>query len=570
MKGQTFNGVATMISMTGTRLVLPYCPDATMLDNRGRRVSAARRKAAAWCSAGQAVVEAAGVESGNIRGTHYVRPDTGATVRPDFVLIDDPQTEEVALSSAAVAKRAALIDGAVMGMAGPTTKVAAFMTATVIANDDLASLYLDREKRPHWAGTLTKMLPTMPTNDAIWEQYSLIRQRELAAGKVITKEANTFYRENRGALEEGATWSWPERVKQGDVAPLQTAMHIYLDTPIAFFSEYQNEPYQDRATGLLSVDGICDKQSGHSRYVVPSDVAKVFAFIDVQLDCFFYCVTGFTSDMAGTVIDYGTYPEQPTIRYTKRHLKRTLGSAYPRHSREARWLQGLRDLIDSLADKPWQRADGASVQIDAIGVDAGYGDSTPTIKALASEREYRGYLLPCFGRYIGATTKALCANQPRPGEDLAVREWQVRLMPPAPGEATRHCVFDSNHWKTLVHQAWATPAGSSGSLGAPGSLQLFDATPEVHRLYAEHQHAEQPHDVTDKGNRTKREWKIGPGRPDNDLFDCTVGTFVMAVLNGVHPRAVANRRQRRRRGRGDGRSLAEMRAAAAAGRKVIR
>ena len=549
---QTFKGEPTSSDYGNNRVVLPAC--VYPMHSAGKVVSKKRAEAAHWGQGCQSVIEAHGIESGNIRGTHYVRPDTGETVRPDFVLLDDPQDDEVAVNPASVLKRSKIIDGAIMQMAGPQTKMSAFMACTVIASDDLASQYLDRKQRPQWGGTIVKMLPDMPKNMPLWDKYAEVRQDELERDNKQV-ETNAFFLEHQQQLLEGASWSWPQRVKDGDVHPLQTAMHIFYDTPSAFYSEFQNEPFLDNGQDLLSIESICDKQSGLDRYVIPGDAAKLCAFIDVQGNMLFYCVMAITNDFRGFVVDYGAWPEQKQSNYTKRHVRNDLSKRYPGMSAEARWLAALTDCVHSMNNKPWQRVGGGVVAIDKIGIDAGYGESTSTVRAFCSLPDVRSQCVPTFGRYVGAVSKPICDGRAKPGEELAPREWHVRNLPPSPGEGCRHTLYDANYYKSLTHQALAAAAGTIGKHNEPGSLVLFKQPPQKHRLFAQHLHAETPYDVSDKAGRSKREWKQDkPSRPDNDFFDCLAGCYVMSILSGITPRA----RSEKRRKRSSGRSLADM------------
>ncbi|MBR2714337.1 MAG: hypothetical protein IKB76_06135, partial [Kiritimatiellae bacterium] len=80
--GQLYKGERTRISWTASEIVLPTIVGAA--------------------SSG-AVVRVAGI-TGRIRGMKYKRPD-GRTVRPEFVIVDDPQTSESAGSAEQTRKR---------------------------------------------------------------------------------------------------------------------------------------------------------------------------------------------------------------------------------------------------------------------------------------------------------------------------------------------------------------------------------------------------------------------------------------------------------------------------------
>src|SRR5262249_3527758 len=116
------------------------------------------------------VVSASGLTGDGIRGSLLTLP-TGDSLRPDLVLLDDPQTAESARSPAQNAMREQLIAADVLGMAGPGRTISAVMPATVIAPGDMVDCLLDRQKHPLWRGERTRMLRSMPTDLDAWERY---------------------------------------------------------------------------------------------------------------------------------------------------------------------------------------------------------------------------------------------------------------------------------------------------------------------------------------------------------------------------------------------------------------
>jgi len=154
--GQHINGDRTDIEWSAEEVVFP-----TVTGSRGSSV----------------IIKAVGIE-GRIRGMKYKRPD-GQSVRPDFVLIDDPQTDKSARSPLQIETRKKLIAGAILGLAGPGKKIAGVMPCTVISPGDLADQILDRKKHPEWRGERTKLLYEFPKNVSLWEEYAEIRRESL-------------------------------------------------------------------------------------------------------------------------------------------------------------------------------------------------------------------------------------------------------------------------------------------------------------------------------------------------------------------------------------------------------
>ena len=82
----------------------------------------------------------------------------GSTFRPSLVLIDGPQTDEVAGSPTQVANRLEIMTGAILGLAGPGQNFAGLCTITVIKPHDLADQLLDRDAHPEWQGKRTRLI----------------------------------------------------------------------------------------------------------------------------------------------------------------------------------------------------------------------------------------------------------------------------------------------------------------------------------------------------------------------------------------------------------------------------
>ncbi|MCL2641832.1 MAG: hypothetical protein FWD53_13360, partial [Phycisphaerales bacterium] len=73
----------------------------------------------------------------NMRGQQHTRAD-GSIIRPSLVLLDDPQTRQSAASPTQTKRRMELLNGDVLGMAGPGEQIAAVLTCTKIYDNDLA------------------------------------------------------------------------------------------------------------------------------------------------------------------------------------------------------------------------------------------------------------------------------------------------------------------------------------------------------------------------------------------------------------------------------------------------
>jgi hypothetical protein len=289
--GQLLEGERTRIKWTGQHLVFPSVANAA--------------------SSGS-VIRVAGI-TGAIRGMQSRAPD-GSVIRPDLALLDDPQTDESAWSMTETAKRERTVKGSVMGLAGPGKKIAAFMSCTVVAPDDLAARFLDRALHPDWQGEKTKLLYDLPTRLDLWTTYKDLRDESLRAGEGI-KRATEFYAANREAMDAGARAAWPERFEPDQISAIQYAMDLRAKDEGVFLAEYQNEPKRAEIEGIeaLKAADVSARVTGVPRGIVPDWADLVSAFVDVQQDVLFWMVVAWNREMRGHVVDYGAWPEQISL-----------------------------------------------------------------------------------------------------------------------------------------------------------------------------------------------------------------------------------------------------------------
>lgn len=500
--GQLCQGARTQITWTQTEIVLPTVAGSV---------------------AGGAIVKVAGI-TGRVRGMKHLRPD-GAAVRPDLVIIDDPQTDESAHSLAQCATRARTLAGTVLGLAGPGTKIAAIMPCTVIRAGDLADEFLSREKHPDWNGERTRLLRKLPTSKH-WDRYGELRAESLRKHGDI-RLATAFYEKHRRAMDAGAEVAWPERFLPDELSALQHAMNLKLQDAAAFWAEYQNEPLQERGledSGVLSLDQIAAKLNGHAREIVPAGASRITAFIDVQQRLLYWLVCAWDDEFTGHVLDYGAFPDQGRTYFTLADAKKPLASLAKGLGVEGAVYAGLEQLTARLLGKEWRRDDGTPLRINRCLIDANWGATTDVVYQLARQSIYAAVLLPSHGKYVGPGKKPLHDWTKKPGDRVGLN-WRI---PAGKGlRAVKHAVFDANFWKSFVHARLAQ------AMGDPGSLALYGHDAARHRLLAEHLTAEFRERTLGESGRIVDVWRLRPGVRENHLLDCLVGSAVAASIDGA-------------------------------------
>jgi hypothetical protein len=517
--GQLYGGERTYIGWTAKSIVLPtLVPQGWSEDERlGRLVRPGGRTLASG-----AIVKVAGI-TGRIRGMKFKRPD-GKSVRPSLVVLDDPQTDESARSVSQCQQRESILAGAVLGLAGPGQKISGIMPCTVIRPGDMADRILNREHHPAWQGERTRMVYAFPTETKLWDRYAEIRAEGLR-NEDGSAAATAFYRRHRKEMDAGAQIAWPERFNHDELSAIQHAMNLKLQDEAAFWAEYQNEPLPEVQAdeNELTADQIAAKLNGLPKGRVPLGCQHLTMFIDVQQKLLFYVVCGWGEDFSGAVLEYGAWPDPRRAYFSLRDVTQTLATTAPGTGLEGAIYAGLQMLTERQLTREWQREDGASFRIERCLIDANWGTSTDVVYQFCRQSPHAAVLLPCHGRFVGASSLPFADYKRRPGDRTGLN-WRI---PGVMGKrAVRHVSFDTNFWKSFVFARLAV------AMADKGSLALYGQQPEAHRLFAEHLTAEYRVRTEGRG-RTVDEWKPRPGQPDNHWLDGLVGCAVGASILGV-------------------------------------
>lgn len=497
-KGQLHDGAQTHIAWRDRFIVLPTIKNS---------------------SASGCIIRVAGIK-GAIRGMKYKRPD-GETIRPDLAIPDDPQTDESARSIDQCNERERVVLGTILGSAGPGKKISLIMPCTVVRKGDLADRFLDRKAHPEFQGVRTKLLPKVPTDEKLWQEYWEVRSEGILNGD-NGKAGNAFYRKKKKQLNAGGEASWPQRFNADELSAIQHAMNLKLSNEAVFAAEYQNEPLDDKLLDaeVLTVETIVAKVNAIKRQVVPHGLSHLVAMIDVQSRALYYAIVGWSDRFDGQVVDYGAFPDQGLNYFIYRKVQKTLKRTFPRMSDDAAIYAGLGSLTDQMLAREWKSTSGTVMHVERCLIDS--GNWNDLIHQFCRESKHAARLVPSKGMGIGAAKKPMSDWQKRPGDRVGAF-WRMPGQVPRGG--VRHVVFDTNHWKSFLHERLATPPGDAGC------LQLYAGASAHHRMLAQHVVAEYRTRTTGQG-REVDEWNAKPGDPDNHLLDCLVGCAVAGSMSG--------------------------------------
>ncbi|NBW15175.1 MAG: hypothetical protein EBR82_44965 [Caulobacteraceae bacterium] len=500
---QTCGGEKTYIGWSADRVVFP---------------------AIAGSVAGGAIIMAKGL-TGSILGLRHKSAD-GKQLRPDFVIVDDPQTRESAASPMQCSKRLEILQKSVVKLAGHTKQIAVVVNATVIQQEDMVDQLLDQKKFPAWQGERIPMVREWSKHhEDLWlGKYREIRNTfatDIVGDQARAhREANQFYADNRAAMDDGCVVSWESCYDpDAEASAIQHAYNALIDDgPDVFASEFQQQPLANSAqqTALTQAE-VRARAIEVPRWIVPRGCDTLTAFVDVQEAVLYWLVGAWGHQLRGHVVAYGTYPEQTASYYTLRDVKKTLAKAAGGASLEAAIEAGLEAVAADLLDREFAREnDDAVLRVGQLLIDANWARSTGVVRDFARRSRWGPRVLPAHGRFVGASSSMLTDKRPDRGERVG-SNWRTSTI-----GRQRHVLYDTNAWKSLV---------STRCKLQPADVQSLTVHAGAHEMLAEQWSAEYPVRVEARG-RTVDEWRLIPGR-DNHWWDCVVGAAVAASFIGV-------------------------------------
>ena len=457
------------------------------------------------------------------RGLQIALPN-GDVMRPDFLLIDDPQNNESAKSKEQTDDREESITGTLMGLAGQDQEIAAVMTLTIIKENDLADRFLSREKHPEWQGECHAMIIDWPDAEAmkLWEQYRNILLDELETNVNIVSAmdkhpaANAFYLEQQTAMDSGCRVMDSQLKYINEVSAIQHAMNLYLISPDTFLCEYQNAPARhNTALHTLTVRGIMERINGLPRRQAPENTVFQAACIDLNYYAASWSAAAFRNDFTPAILDYGFFPEGGQL-YDTKNSEMDEATAL---------IHGLNQLIPRIA--------AAFPELNALGID-GNRFSDPVYKWIVLNK--RNYPFQIYamrgvgsGQYkVPATSSKFAKLLGKPKSRCHIRTGR---------DAQREIWFDSHHWHLFMQRMWLMEPG------APRSISLFGEQGSNHRVYAEQICAERLADLWEDNGKMKYDWREDG---HNEMSDIATMLCVLANCSGLEPDGlVAPKKQRK-------------------------
>jgi len=431
-----------------------------------------------------AVIAPAGID-GTIRGK------VSGADRPDFLAINDIETDEAARSPVQRKTNENKIEQGLGGLVGPGKTMAAAMLCTIACPNCLSDKYTNPQDKPAWNGHRYSSIIQFPENMELWEQYKELRRTGQAEkNDNYGREAHEFYKRNRKAMDKGAKVIWPENFigtpsPDGSEMELSGLEHLMIQWcdhgDRYFFSELQNEPLdEENQLGGLTAKVVASRLNGYEPREVPPDVTKITQGIDVGASEIHCTVLGHAPGGTSYKLEsVRIVVDKPQGDYSKK-------TSEARPALERAVLDALRLRREELASTPFFDREGNERYVDLTLVDSGY---LPQV-VYKFCRESGGRWRPTKG--LGSLTRQKRYSKPVPGEKVALGDNYYAKKEP---DGQVLWFVNADYWKEYTQLRFLQDPGTQGC------CTLWGSEASNHRMYAKHI-------VAERFNIEKGVWEV--------------------------------------------------------------
>ncbi len=448
---------------------------------------------------------AAGSLQGDIKGLN-ITTIGGESLRPDKLLLDDPQDVDRADDPSFVSEVLRRIDTQWLCLAGPNSRITMMVACTIFAPNDVGeslgkrkdSVFVRIPRVVSWPEGFDQSDGTART---LWDKWY-----DLYCDEKTRADAFSFYRRNRQIMCKGFAVSWKYRfdASKGDIDACFSAMvDFYTKGREAFFSEYQNMPV-DHDVSLYALTPQCvqSHRCELPQNAAPEDTILTVMTTDINFSYgLTWEVAAFTKARTCHVLAHGVWCAPPLPISTKNTNQVQRQDAV----RVALGLMG-----EWIALQPWR--------LDMWLIDAG-GEQFDTVTAFCRAAKKEGRLGRAIIGRAGKSYNPLTKTQ--------VGRVRGRVYQCFSRESGKWLCFDANYYKESAQTSWITPVGQAGS------ATLYDG---IHRDYAgqmcrEVLEAKGVLEGRTGGTTVEYRWNTLPGK--HDFLDCHAMAYAAAGFEGI-------------------------------------
>lgn len=439
--------------------------------------------------------------------------------RPDFVFVDDPQTDASARSPASVDAIERFIMGTLEAMSDTNTSIASVMASTAIEPDDVSERFADPRRHSEWATFTEPFVVSWPKNRAPMEKYLELLEADDAARDPKRTRARAWYSAHRAEIEDGVEMLDPADgdYAHGDVSAFQYALHKLKVMKARFYAEYQLAP--ERSTSALRLDPweVARHVNGVPRGVLPRGMSRCVAFCDVNSTAGLrWGILAVGAARQTAIVDYGRWPagRKPlfpvgTPTGVQGAFVKAGVAAVARIIMAKRYaLEGSDGVVRPLSivfdGGNWTKDIAEYV---ALSEAARRGDPTRLPVGWSKGFDWSHYLPRATGRYKSQIGEYWHLSEAENGEFLAIQ---------------------ADYWREVAQGSWLVPPGQ------PGSCAFWGSSAEEHYPFAKEVCAEElklKFERPDPRHPVQWEWrKTG----ENHYGDVLSGCFAVASAVGIY------------------------------------
>lgn len=388
---------------------------------------------------------------------------SGIRKRPDLVIIDDIETEEIASSSERIQKTLTIINKSILNLGKSGEKISVLFAGTPIEQDDVVCR-ISEDK--NWK---TSKFPAIikfpndwfkPKNESLWSKYFGIYDSENATDK-SHEQSLQFYKDNQEKMDDGSEVLNPKMFdpQNGTVSAIQALLdkqHQIGNS--AFMSEYQMSPkHTDLEIQIKPKDVFNHISEDFEEFETPEQVQLTVATIDINSSYgFTITVCCFRPDGTCFVIAHKIISSQIDQKLVDLQYQQAVYGK-------------LCDVVQEI--KSW------NIDIDALGIDAGGKNFDAVVSFSKSCPKLFG--IPCIGM-IGRSSlnfNPLSKSRLRSaiGKTLLCGD---EIEHQQKNKGKKYLLFDSDYFRTEAQKSFLLEKGNVGS------TSIFNGTEATHQEFA--------------------------------------------------------------------------------------
>jgi hypothetical protein len=385
--------------------------------------------------------------------------------RHDFAAIDDPETDQVAVSSEQNEKLEKLIDGAVVGLKFPGGVLPRVVITTIQNRRCYSYRVTSRDPKeggkPNFQGDRHGQMVSWPENRELWDEY--IATRQLAQGDPEHPDkdgmkAVEFYKANFEEMNRGAEVANPndfDKKNPAELNAIQAFFNRIADWGLArVMAELQNDPEEEETETTLGLSPglVASRISGLNQNQLPSGVGdtKIVCGLDIGNRVSHWVKVAVFGNATGVIIDEGVMETRNMIKNPdQEYLTKALLEA----------LHGWRTQM--LSENP----------PDFALIDSGDGHHQEAIYEFVRQTAATGTFAASKGWEPGRFRMPKPDKQGRPPAGTMLFDECYAQRQPNKGVWLYN--VNTEHWKRWLQERFITPTFDSNNKFNDGSLSLF-------------------------------------------------------------------------------------------------